>query len=46
MGETDFGFIALFRDIESDLRALPLAFVFGKIKVVVQHKPGDFFVWN
>jgi hypothetical protein len=46
VSEADFRFGALPGDFESDFSALPLAFVFGEVKVVVQDKPDHFFVRN
>ncbi len=42
MGEVDLCFVPLLSDFKSNFRALPLAFVFNKIKVAVQNKPNDF----
>jgi hypothetical protein len=42
MGETDFRFVAFFGDFKDDFCALPLAFVFSKIEIVVHNKPSNF----
>jgi len=41
MSEAYLRLIALSRDLEADLRALPLALVFSEIEVAVQNKPDD-----
>ena len=43
MSEADLGLIALSGDFKTDFRALPLAFVFNEIEIVVQSTPPDFF---
>ena len=42
MSEVDLRLIALSRDLEADLRSLPLALVFSEIEEVVQDMPDDF----
>jgi hypothetical protein len=43
VGEADFGFVALPGDIKNNVGARPLGGVRGKIEVVVQDTPNDFF---
>jgi len=40
--ETELRFAVYFRDVENDLCAFPLGFVFSEIEIVVQRKPDDF----
>src|SRR5450432_1395874 len=46
MGEAHFRFVAPLGDLEDNLRALPLAFVFRKAQVGVQDLPDHFSVRN
>src|SRR5258708_8650929 len=42
VSEADLRFIALSRDLKTDFRAFPLAFVFREIEIVVQNTPDGF----
>jgi hypothetical protein len=44
MGEVDLGLLALLRDVEYYLGALPLDLVFGEVQVVVSDDAGDALV--
>ena len=46
VSEADLRFIALSRDLKTDCRVLPLAFVFRKIEIVVQNTPDGFPAGN
>jgi hypothetical protein len=46
VAEVDFRRVAVPGDLESDLRVLPLAFVFGEVKVVVPDESDYLFVGN
>ena len=46
MSETDLRFVILFRYLKTDLCVFPLALVFCKFEIIVQHQPNHFLIRN
>jgi len=46
MGEADFGFLALERDVEHHVGSSPLRLVLSKAQCGISHFPRHCFVWN